>query len=469
MERYDPASDLFLLVDVVWMMSSRVAVGWKRGGFSFVCFVFLFFSADFAGAAPSAYPLKVSANRRYLVEQSDAPFLYHGDAAWSLIVGLTEPETELYLENRRRKGFNSLIVNLIEHKFASHPPRNRADEMPFNTPGDFSTPNEKYFAHADWVIRKAGEKGIQIVLAPAYLGYAGTEEGWYEEVLANGPAKCRQYGRFVGNRYRDFDNILWLMGGDRNPDEAYREVDAMALGIKETDRRHLFSAHVAPEYSPVDVYRKATWLDVNVTYTYKLIHDSLLKDYNRTPIIPFFLIESSYEGEHNSSAVQIRRQAYWAILCGGAGQSIGNRPIWLFDRGWQQAMDASASVGMTHLKSLFASRHWYELVPDQKHEVVTGGLGEFHGLDYLAAARTEDGGTVIAYLPTPREISVELSKVSGTRVRVWWFDPRTGKAKLTGEFPTRGTRDFIPPGEDDWVLVLDDASKNLAAPGQSAR
>jgi hypothetical protein len=301
------------------------------------------------------------------------------------------------------------------------------------------------------------------------LGYAGTEEGWYEEVLANGPAKCRQYGRFVGNRYRDFDNILWLMGGDRNPDEAYREVDAMALGIKETDRRHLFSAHVAPEYSPVDVYRKATWLDVNVTYTYKLIHDSLLKDYNRTPIVPFFLIESSYEGEHNSSAVQIRRQAYWAILCGGAGQSIGNRPIWLFDRGWQQAMDASASVGMTHLKALFASRHWYELVPDQKHEVVTGGLGEFNGLDYLAAARTEDGGTVIAYLPTPREISVELSKVSGTRVRVWWFDPRTGKAKLTGEFPTRGTRDFIPPGEDDWVLVLDDASKNLAAPGQSAR
>ena len=52
------------------------------------------------------------------------------------------------------------------------------------------------------------------------------------------------------------------------------------------------------------------------------------------------------------------------------------------------------------LKALFTSRPWEELVPDQKHEVVVDGLGEFHGLDYLAAARTHNGGTVIAYLPT---------------------------------------------------------------------
>ena len=35
-------------------------------------------------------------------------------------------------------------------------------------PGDFSTPNEKYFEHADWVIKKAEEKGFQ-VLARAHL------------------------------------------------------------------------------------------------------------------------------------------------------------------------------------------------------------------------------------------------------------------------------------------------------------
>ena len=49
--------------------------------------------------------------------------------------------------------------------------------------------------------------------------------------------------------------------------------------------------------------------------------------------MPFVLMESSYEGEHNSSPVQIRRQAYWAILCGAAGQFLGNKPIWGFDPG----------------------------------------------------------------------------------------------------------------------------------------
>ncbi|MBS7614603.1 hypothetical protein KEJ18_02560 [Candidatus Bathyarchaeota archaeon] len=35
------------------------------------------------------YPLKVSANKRYLVNQNNVRFLLQGDAAWSLIVELT--------------------------------------------------------------------------------------------------------------------------------------------------------------------------------------------------------------------------------------------------------------------------------------------------------------------------------------------------------------------------------------------
>ena len=81
---------------------------------------------------------------------------------------------------------------------------------------------------------------------------------------------------------------------------------------------------------------------LNSTYTYSIIHEKLITDYNRTPTMPFFLIETIYEGEHNASEVQIRRQAYWAILCGATGQFMGNRPIWLFDPGWQKAMDGLA-------------------------------------------------------------------------------------------------------------------------------
>jgi len=191
----------------------------------------------------------------------------------------------------------------------------------------------------------------------------------------------------------------------------------------------------------------------------------LLRDYNRKPPMPFVLIESTYEGERNSTQLQIRRQAYWAIPCGATGQSMGDRPIWLFDPGWQAALDFPGSVSMKHLKQLFDSRAWFDLIPDQGHRVVTTGLGEFNGLDYLAAAITSDGSTVMAYMPSKRTITVDLSRMSGSQAQAFWFDPQTGRASAAGQHSTQGTQEFTPPGDGDWILVLDDASKNRQPPG----
>jgi hypothetical protein len=435
----------------------------------FVCLVLL----SLGHPADPIYPLKAGANKRYLVGQNNAPFLVQGDAGWSLIVQLNDADVVRYLVNRHQKGFNAVMVNLIEHHYCTHPPRNLAGDGPFTTPGGFSTPNEKYFAHADWVIRKAAENGIAVLLYPIYLGAKGTDDGWVEEALANGPEKCLDYGRYLGKRYKDFDNIVWMMGGDRHPGPALEDVDMVALGIKEYDQRHVFSAHCDPDHSAVDDYSGGRWLDFNTTYTYGIVHEKLLRDYNRKPAMPFVLIESSYEGEYNASEVQIRRQAYWSVLCGGFGHVFGNNPIWHFDgpglfpakATWQQAMDLPGSVDMQIWAELFHSRNWYDLIPDQRHEVVTNGLGEFNGLDYLAAASTSDGSTVIAYLPTPRTISVDMSKIAGSQVKAWWFDPRKGKAAAAGVFPASGTHEFTPPGDGDWVLVLDNAAQQLPVPG----
>ncbi len=417
--------------------------------------------------------LRVSGNHRHLVDAENNPFLLQGDAAWSLMATLEKADASAYLKNRREKGFNAILVNLIEHKFCKNPPRNAEGEAPFTTAGDFSTPNERYFAHADWMFKEAAKNGIYVLLAPIYLGYKGTDEGWMDELMALSPAKCLEYGRYLGRRYRDFGNVIWVMGGDRNPESALERVDLIALGIKEHDPKHLFTAHCAPDNDAADQYGGGGWLSFNTVYTYQLIHPRLYGAYRRNPAQPFILIESSYEGEHNSSEAQIRRQAYWTILCGGFGHVFGNNPIWHFDgpglfpvkETWRQAMDLPGSVSMKHWGDLFRSRKWQELVPDLKHEVVTKGLGEFRGLDYLAAARTADGGTVVAYLPTSRAITVNMSKISGKQARAWWFDPRSGEASTAGAFATQGLHEFSPPGPGDWVLVLDDASQRLPKPG----
>jgi len=423
-------------------------------------------------------PLKIGSDRRHLVDQDDRPFLVHGDTAWSIITALTNAEVEQYLANRAGKGFNAIIVNLIEHKFNG--PQTRSGDLPFTDLRDLSTPNEKYWAHADWVLQQAAKYGMVVFLAPMYLGARTpkNDEGWFVEALTSGLANCRAYGRFLGQRYRDQTNIIWMMGGDRNPGDALEHTHAVVKGIKEFDTRHLITAHPAPEFPTQDVYGQGNWLDFNVTYTYGIVHRKLLADYNREPALPFVLIESIYEGEHNSPPVQIRRQAYWANLCGACGQFLGNNPIWAFWPGWQAALDAEGSRSMVHLKRLFESRSWHTLVPDQfsfkpwfeldfteEKRVVVDGLGEQRGLDFLAAAYTADRRTLIAYMPTARTVTVDLSRLSGESKRGWWFDPRTGQALPAGEFPGGGLIKLTPPADGDWVFVIDDAAANLPAPG----
>jgi hypothetical protein len=410
-------------------------------------------------------PLRVSENHRYLVDRKGAPFLLQGDAGWSLIANLTKEDADRYLRNRRDKGFSAILVNLIEHKFAKNAPRNLYGDAPFAGKTDFSAPNESYFSHADWVIRRAGDYGLVVLLAPIYLGYTGLDEGFYDEVMANGPEKCLAYGRFLGKRYRDFDNILWVMGGDRDPGPAREAVDMVAYGIRESDRRHLMTAHCHSESSPVEQF-PGSWLSVSTSYAYEIVHQRVESDYERKPAYPLFLIESVYEGEHNSSQLQFRRQAYWAVLGGEFGHVMGNLPIWSFNPGWEVAMNLPGSVAMERWGRLLRSRPWYDLVPDSDHSVVTGGVGEYWGNDYLSAALARDGTTLMAYMPSARTVTVEMGKLSKAGMTAWWFDPRSGLASAGGTIAATGAHAFTPPGDGDWVLVLDDVSAHRPPPGQ---
>jgi len=86
------------------------------------------------------FPIRISRNGRHFEDRDGKPFLIHGDTAWSLIAQLRLDETTHYLDRRRSQGFNSILVNLLEHRFSKNPPNNAAGEQPFLTPGDFSYP-----------------------------------------------------------------------------------------------------------------------------------------------------------------------------------------------------------------------------------------------------------------------------------------------------------------------------------------
>jgi len=442
-----------------------VSMSFQKLGSSALCLILvLCIVCSGEAMAQVQFPLQVSADGRYLEDQNAEPFLINGDTAWSLIVKLSKPEADAYLEDRRSRGFNAIVTELIENEFGG--PANSEGEQPFLAPTDFGQPNENYFQHADWVVAKAAEKGLLVVLTPAYLGAACGTQGWCQEIQANTPATLRGFGNYVGNRYRDFDNVIWMHGGDANASshDADDEVEHIVAGILEVDQSKLQTAHCARQSSALDCYDKP-WLKVNTTYSD--CADAAVRtkvDFGRGRQMPFFFLEGTYEGEGASSGC-IRAQAYWSVLGGATGHFFGNRPIWLFGDMWAVAIDSAGSRSMTHYGALFRDRRWYLMSPDYDASVVTGDRGTVGDTDYVAAAVASDGSSIIAYLPALRTISVNLSAIAGPQAKSWWFDPARGQAQLIGESSTNTTVKFTPPAAGDWVLVIDDAALGLPAPG----
>ncbi len=363
------------------------------------------------------------------------------------------------------------MVNLIERRFSANAPNTIANVPPFTTPGRFTTPNESYFAHADAVISYAGQKGITVLLNPLYLGWECGSQGWCPEVQASSLSDMRSWGRYVGNRYRSFPNIIWLIGADVNP--ITYGVDAklleMVAGIREFDTVHLMTAHNNPGTSAQDTWNGAAWLDLNTVYHYGITEllGMTHEEYTRPNALPLFMLESAYENSNSSTAASLRQQAYSATLWGGTlGSIFGNCPLWSlgFNAGycavadWRAQLGAVGSVEFGHFVSLMRSRRFWLMAPDHSRSVMTAGFGS--GATVAVAARASDGSGIVAYIPTQRQVTIAMSGITdaGGQARSSWYNPRTGQTTLIGTYSNTGTRNFTPPDSNDWVLVIDAAT-----------
>jgi hypothetical protein len=346
-------------------------------------------AADAQVATPS-FPLKVSPNRRYLVGSNEAPFLMVGDVAWFLVTNLNKTDTLTYLEDRRAKGYNTILTEAIVNKeYTWDPPNNREGNAPFKTAGDFSTPNEAYFQHLDWVLARAEEKGLLVLLMACYLGFGSDySDGWGHEIVTNGPTKNRNYGRFLANRYKSNKNIIWVHGGDHNPPKdsaAANNALEILKGIKDVIPSSLHSFHAARGTNAFDEPTFAPHLNVNATYSGDLTYVEALRAYGDPSFGPHFLFEGRYEGKQTWSEGKVnppelvRAGAYWSQLSGSTGQISGVMPVWTFgyksnppdDNDWRKALNADTSYAMGHLRRFFEARAWQELVPDQGNATVT--------------------------------------------------------------------------------------------------
>ncbi len=417
-----------------------------------------------------AFPLKSSKNRRYLVDQRNTPFLLVGDSPQAMIGNLSVRDAASFIANRKAAGFNALWVNLLCATYTGCRDDGTTFDgiAPFTTPGDLSTPDPAYFARADAIIRLAARAGIAVFLNPIETG------GWLTVLRNNGPEKARAYGRFLGERYKSFANIVWFNGNDFQ-DWADASNDAVVLavaeGIRAADPAHLQTVELdAPNSGSLDDPRWRSVVTLDAAYTYYPTYAQVLKEYNRSRFVPVFMAEARYEFEGNppdyGDPPILRREAYWSMLSGAAGQFYGNHYTWPFAPDWQNHLDTPGSRQITRLKKLFSSLPWFRLIPDQRHRVVTAGYGTFSvansvaGSDYVTTAATPDRKLAISYLPAGGAVVVDLTRFAGS-VRARWYDPTNGTYTPSKGTPFRNTHKIrlTAPGRNsegsaDWVLVL---------------
>ena len=436
--------------------------------------------------------LKVSESRRHLVTQDGRPFFWLGDTAWELFHRLTREEAERYLKNRAERRFTVVqAVALAELDGLNDP--NPYGHTPLEN-NDPTQPNEAYFAHVDWIVQRANALGLYVGFLPTWGDKWHQRRGAGPEIFT--PANAEAYGQWLGRRYKDA-GIVWIVGGDRSVEgDAHKEIlRAMARGLRAGDGgAHLITFHPPGGGGSSTWFHDEPWLDFNMRQNGHVTeftgrYDQTRADYDRTPIKPVVDGEPIYEDHPvsfnanqlgHSIAADVRRPLYWNLFSGAFGHTYGHHSVWQMWAPqrkpinnplmpWHEAIDQPGAAQMQHARTLLESRPVLTRVPDPD-VIVTDtvptsvpGAGRYR----FAATRDAGGSYAMVYAPIGRPFAVRMDKVAGTRVKAWWFDPRTGAAQTIGTFATTGERTFTPPQKGellDWVLVLDDAAKNYPIP-----
>jgi len=429
--------------------------------------------------------LRISDNQRFIVFDDGTPFFYLGDTAWELLHRLDKKDAEKYLENRREKGFTVIQTVILAELDGLNTP-NMEGHRPL-IDNDPQRPNKDYFEHVDWVIEKAQEKGLFIGLLPTWGDKV--DKQWGVGPVVFNPENAYSYGRYLGERYRNFPNIIWINGGDRTGGEDNTATwNALAQGIKSQDPNHLMTFHPWGEHSSSEWFHNEEWLDFNMMQTghgqrsYAIYRRLIPVDYKRNPIKPTFDGEPRYEDHPVAwnpdilgwfDDADVRQAMYWNLFTGGFGHTYGCHPIWqmktpdkdpvgLCRNNWYDVLDLPGAGDLIHARNLICSRPFLSRVPDQSL-VLNTYVPE---TDFIAATRGD--GYIFVYIPTGWEAEVDLSRTGWPALHQWWYNPKNGEVMDEGIVKMSSTMNFNPPGDgrgNDWILVLDDARKDFPAPG----
>jgi hypothetical protein len=485
-----------------------------------------------AGVSNNSFPVSISANGRYLVHPDGTPFLLCADTTWSLFEDIPLASLNTYFSTLISQGFNAVSSNAMEHHYTLvKPPKERGGLLPFTqkmdgttftgspngttgaagTQGQFASDNysninnqapdctfinNSYWTTVETILNAALASGLIVLIWPGYLGFHRNDEGWLNEMVvwdavtgAGGftgqsfanPAKSKMwnYGAWMAARWKNYPNLIWVMGGDYGSNTQTLStaesaaVSNLMAGLKSVAGQAslLFTAHWDRPALSTDTVLAAGSFDLNGCYADESVAELARRGFAASPTKPVIGLEYFYELDLFGGSAPFRKYPYWQFLGGVAGGFYGHEQLWRFDTGspgtdWTTLLATQGRLDAARQFALWKTLPWHRLKPSGLGGMISlitagGGTASPQSTTYVAAAATSEGDLLLAYIPPDHTgtITVAMTAMAAS-ARARWFDPTNSSFTAIGVIANTGTHVFTTPatnnaGDTDFLLVLD--------------
>ena len=405
--------------------------------------------------------LKISANGRYIVNAAGKLFPYLADTAWTMLQRLSREEIIEYLGIRSTQGFNAVQVSAVSELDGLRRP-NREGELPF-IDGDPAKPNEKYFALVAFLLREAARRGMVVTLLPTWGDKFNQKWGIGPEVFT--PENAFSYGCWLGTFAGHFDNLIWMLGGDRPiENERHRAIiDAMAEGLRRGEgtagKKHLMTYHPCGEASSADFLKGCGYLDFHSVQSghafggwnsHHFVERTLKAD--NKPCLDAECFYEDFPADfcldwgYRWTAADIRRRIYSNLVSGSLGHTYGHQSVWRFQEErdkeypyrWKEALHRPMALQVKHVNKLISFIDLLSLRPGAVSANCLSAVGD----DYL-----------LIYPTRYRRVFVDVQQHFPC-VQAQWYDTSCGII-LESREDYRGKCAFSPPNPNgDSILLL---------------
>jgi hypothetical protein len=349
-------------------------------------------------------------------------------------------------------------------------------------PGSISNPNEDWWRYLDEYIEKCKQHSL----------YVGITLGWWGKLKSSSQTDLYNYGKWVGNRYKNNNNVVWLTLGEagshlRKSELPKEKLRALVDGIRDGDTGNkLLTVHAdykrgtsltsdtklcdfnnwqtSQWKNPSDLPKK----DKRNWTVWEAIDYDYRQGYNGNPK-PTLDAEAMYENNKDfcgATPFEIRRRAYFTIFAGAFGHTYGAGGIWdglISEKGCSKsALEAINYIGAKNIGYLSNFLHklgndFLKLQPRQS--IILNGNSRSYD-KHIQATVAKDNSLALIYSASDAEYTLDLTQLSKNKLIASWYNPRTNSfEKENQRLKKNKTRQkFDPPGQkgpgNDWVLIL---------------